>query len=166
MKLPGLGIALALLACMGCSSVYTAPGADASNPAAGVVLTNAADSHLWVTRLDGHEQGTPQHGVYRLPAGRHTLRVTYFWRFKKMVWSGNSPVDLVFDVPAGTSLRLACRHTEDPGPYFYGFQYKGTWRCWLEDAGTGQPIPAENSDPDLEREATGEMDSPVFYPNI
>ena len=166
MKLPGLGIALALLSCMGCSSVYTAPGVDASNPAGGVVLTNAADSHLWVTRLDGHEQGTPQHGVYHLPAGRHTLRVTYFWRFKKMVWTGDGPVDLVFDVPAGTNLRLACRHTEVPGPYLYGIQYKGTWQCWLEDAGTGRPIPAENSDPDLEREATGEMDIPVFYPNL
>jgi hypothetical protein len=150
--------AAAILGGVACSSAHAVRSKANQATFEGGILVNPGSSHIWVLSIDGKEGEAPSHGQYRLTPGRHEIRVQYFWGHSNIHWTGNSLVDYAFDVKKGDSLRIVCQHTEPP--ILREGESKGTWKFWVEDAATKQPVAADEEQAKIVRPSTGEVQLP------
>jgi hypothetical protein len=159
----GLKSMIVLMGFMACSSVYPVGAENAPASLGSATLINPSDSHIWIMSIDGNRAGVHSHGQYQLEPGHHVIRVQYFWTRRYVQWTGNDLVNYPFDVKKGDALKVVCQHTEEPGSgYDSNDYYKGTWKFWIEDVSDGHVIAANESQPNLVRPATGEVEEPDY----
>ncbi len=55
-----------------------------------------------------------------------------------------------------------CEHTEEPRN-IKEYQFKGTWKFWIEDVSSREVVAAPDAGPIVDRGATGELMNPYLF---